>query len=166
MQSTVKERLKKFIEHLQISTREFERECGLSNGYVNSIDKTIMPIKMKGITDRYPQLNPLYILHNVGEMIEYSTSNEPVPIYGTAKENNHLSIPLIPFEAMAGWLSVDNPGVNVKECEQYNVPEFANKGADYIIRVSGSSMYPKYSNGDLLACKKITDILLMRISCK
>lgn len=27
----------------------------------------------------------------------------------------------------------------------------------YLIRVSGSSMYPKYSNGDLLACKPLKD---------
>jgi len=27
-----------------------------------------------------------------------------------------------------------------------------------LIRVSGNSMYPKYSNGDILACKPISDI--------
>lgn len=31
-------------------------------------------------------------------------------------------------------------------------------GAEYLIRVSGSSMYPKYSSGDILACKKIHEI--------
>jgi phage repressor protein C with HTH and peptisase S24 domain len=31
-------------------------------------------------------------------------------------------------------------------------------GCEFVIRVSGSSMYPKYSNGDLLACKKIPAI--------
>src|SRR5690606_21151643 len=34
---------------------------------------------------------------------------------------------------------------------------FTQKGVEYIIRVSGSSMYPKYSSGDLLGCKTVKD---------
>jgi phage repressor protein C with HTH and peptisase S24 domain len=41
-------------------------------------------------------------------------------------------------------------------------PEFENKGIKYLIRVSGSSMTPKYNNGDLLACRPITDISFMQ----
>ena len=40
--------------------------------------------------------------------------------------------------------------------------EFDRRGAEFIIRVSGSSMYPKYSNGDLLGCKKIENILFFQ----
>lgn len=36
------------------------------------------------------------------------------------------------------------------------VPEF--KKADFLIRVKGSSMYPKYSAGDILACTKMNKI--------
>lgn len=31
-----------------------------------------------------------------------------------------------------------------------------------MIRVSGSSMYPKYSNGDILACRRVHDILFFQ----
>lgn len=37
MDSTVKHRIKQFIEYKGISVMEFERVCGLSNGYVNGI---------------------------------------------------------------------------------------------------------------------------------
>ena len=50
----------------------------------------------------------------------------------------------------------------VEDCEHYVIPEFDRRGAEFIIRVSGSSMYPKYSNGDLLGCKKIEDILFFQ----
>ena len=31
-----------------------------------------------------------------------------------------------------------------------------------MIRVSGSSMYPKYSNGDILACRRVHDVLFFQ----
>ena len=67
-------------------------------------------------------------------------------------------IPLIPIEAMAGYNGYDMQGVRLEDCARYTIPEFAELRADFMIRVSGSSMYPKYSSGDLLACRKIQDI--------
>lgn len=72
-------------------------------------------------------------------------------------------IPLIPHEAVAGFvLGVDIEGVIQKNCEHYVVPEFEGIGAEFVIRISGSSMYPKFSNGDVLACKKIKEILFFQ----
>ena len=72
---------------------------------------------------------------------------------------NQKGIPLIPIEAVAGFARGDMNGVmeyDVKE--HYIVPEFEVRGVKYLIRVSGNSMYPKYSNGDILACKPILNI--------
>lgn len=41
METSVKHRIKQFIEYKGISVREFERVCGLSNGYVNGIYRVI-----------------------------------------------------------------------------------------------------------------------------
>lgn len=60
-------------------------------------------------------------------------------------------IPLIPLDAVAGFCSGNSAQVLNYECEKYVVPNF--RGADFIIQVKGSSMYPKYSSGDLVACK-------------
>lgn len=76
--------------------------------------------------------------------------NEPEVKYNSTNPN---FIPLIPIEAMAGYaagsyeLSLDS--------EKYVIPEFNNK-ADFLIRISGTSMSPKYFNGDVVACKKNT----------
>ena len=59
-------------------------------------------------------------------------------------------IPLIPFDFMAGF-GEDNSGIKLNDCERYNIPEFENIGAEFLVRVGGSSMYPKYSSGDILA---------------
>ncbi len=62
-------------------------------------------------------------------------------------------IPLIPIEAMAGVLSGNSTQVLEQECEHYNIPMF--KGAEFLIRISGDSMQPKYYSGDIVACKRL-----------
>lgn len=71
---------------------------------------------------------------------------------------NGDSIPLIPIEAIAGLGRGDTVVMNYDITDRYLVPEFSARGVKYLIRVSGSSMYPKYSNGDILACRPITDL--------
>lgn len=62
-------------------------------------------------------------------------------------------IPLIPIEAVAGAAKGDLTALSV-DSENYFIPDFNNK-ADFLIRVSGNSMAPKYYNGDIVACKQI-----------
>jgi len=62
--------------------------------------------------------------------------------------------PLIPLEAVAGFAKGTGEAVFEFEVDYYNIPEF-NKRADFLIRVSGESMSPKYPNGDIVACKKL-----------
>ncbi len=61
-------------------------------------------------------------------------------------------IPLLPISAMAGAFTGDMTVLEY-ESERYVIPAF--RGADFLIPVKGSSMYPKYSSGDLVACKRI-----------
>ncbi|MDX6187956.1 S24 family peptidase [Flavobacterium sp. Fl-318] len=61
-------------------------------------------------------------------------------------------IPLIPIDAMAGYGAGDIQ-VMEYETERFIVPTF--KGSDYLINVRGSSMYPKYNSGDIVACKHL-----------
>ena len=86
------------------------------------------------------------------------TSKHTVEI---ARQVPHVSsegIPLIPLDAVAGFPAESGGGVRLEDCERYVIPEFENKGANFLIRVSGDSMVPLYYSGDLLACRKITDI--------
>ena len=82
---------------------------------------------------------------------------KPQSYYGGAGDAV-VSLPLIPLDAVAGLPGDDNDGVFLNDCERYTVPEFSAKGAQYLIRVSGTSMLPKYNNGDILACRKIDEM--------
>ena len=69
METSVKERLKQFIDTLNISEREFCRRIGVSSAYVMSIKKSIQPDKMQAISIHFPELNPLWLLLGQGEML-------------------------------------------------------------------------------------------------
>ena len=69
METSVKERLKQFIDTLNISEREFCRRIGVSSSHVMSIKKSIQPDKMQAISIHFPELNPLWLLLGQGEML-------------------------------------------------------------------------------------------------
>lgn len=94
---------------------------------------------------------------------ETENNNAPTPkhtveIAHQVPHGSSEGIPLIPLDAVAGFPAESGGGVRLEDCERYVIPEFENKGANFLIRVSGDSMVPLYYSGDLLACRKITDI--------
>lgn len=100
----------------------------------------------------HPEISPVWLLTGKGPM---TTSNIPQPSdipLATPSPMGDQGIPLLPVSAMAGVLSGD-VSVLEYECERYVVPAF--QGADFLIPVKGSSMYPKYSSGDIVACKRV-----------
>jgi phage repressor protein C with HTH and peptisase S24 domain len=141
------------------------------------------------IVSYYPDLNVEWLITGNGEMIKtkslknvlkknediYEDINEDKPNVkktyaielaekptNTGIEANNLGnagIPLIPIDAMAGF-GTGAVQVMHYDTSKYIVPEFSELNVDFMIRVKGSSMVPKYNSGDLVACKKlvITDI--------
>lgn len=72
---TIKERLILFIRHLNIGQGKFETRCGLANGYVNNIRRSITPEKLQQIARQYPELNAGWLMTGEGEMLKESTTN-------------------------------------------------------------------------------------------
>lgn len=72
---TIKERLILFIRHLNIGQGKFESRCGLANGYVNNIRRSITPEKLQQITRQYPELNSGWLMTGEGEMLKESAIN-------------------------------------------------------------------------------------------
>ncbi|MBO7300308.1 MAG: helix-turn-helix domain-containing protein [Tidjanibacter sp.] len=73
--------------------------------------------------------------------------------YDTTGERKPFGIPLLPVDAIAGVLSGNDMQVMEYDCEYFDVPTF--KGAEFLMRVSGDSMQPKYYSGDIVACKRL-----------
>lgn len=158
METTVKERLISFLSYKKIGQKKFADTCGLSAGFVNAIKNSIQPKTIHSISIAYPDLNTGWLLTGEGEMIKGSVVSEPRPTYSKPDK----SIPMIPFDAVAGYDGLDHDGIVLSRCAKYSVPDFSDKGAEFVIRVSGNSMYPKYSNGDILACRKVHEILFFQ----
>lgn len=146
---SVKERLIRYLAYKKMGQAKFEKSIGVSNGFVNNIRSSIQPERLQKIAQLYPELNIAWLMVGDlgGKMLKES---EPKPKPEAPAREEH-SLPLIPFDAVAG------PGDPVYEDERiedyYTVSEF--KDSDFLIRVKGDSMTPRYTGGDLLACKKI-----------
>lgn len=162
---TKKERLEHFIAAMGYSVREFERAIGVSNGTVRHITDALSANLKEKISANFPQLNMNWLLTGEGEMLRSSKAAPSQPDVNerpVLKEVTKGGLPLIPIDAVAGFNGWDESGVSELDCTHYDVPDFETAHADFLIRVSGSSMYPKYSSGDILACRKIDEITFLQ----
>lgn len=71
-----KERMMQLIAALGLSKAEFERVCGLSNGYVNSIRNTIGSKGVAQIIAQFPQINKSWLVFGDGEMFNETSASE------------------------------------------------------------------------------------------
>lgn len=72
----VKDRIKLFIKKLGVTIQDFEKSISVSNGYVNSISKSIGIDKIGLILEKYPNLNIEWVLIGKGEMIKEEAEKE------------------------------------------------------------------------------------------
>lgn len=143
-----KERIKQYLEYKGISKNKFYSQTGLSIGFLDS-GSSLGVDKARIIINKYPDISLNWLIMGIGDMLRSDTDTQ----IATAEPVTVGGIPLIPIEAMAGVLSGNSSQVMERECEHYNIPMF--KGAEFLIRISGDSMQPKYYSGDIVACKRL-----------
>jgi phage repressor protein C with HTH and peptisase S24 domain len=178
--SVFKKKILIYLDFKGISKYECYQNTGITNG-VLSQPNGISEDNILKFLSYYSDINPEWLLTGNGSMLKTNSTkinthtkslvNETIDLQDKDNNNNgikqsfeqkNISVPLIPIEAVAGFPTEDTNGIKYEDCEQYSVPEFEKSGCEFVIRVSGSSMYPKYSNGDILACRKIRDILFFQ----
>jgi SOS-response transcriptional repressor LexA len=148
----VKERIFLFIEYVGISKNKFEKMAGLSTGYLKNFKGSLGADKLEGILNAFPELNREWLLNGNGQMLA-----EREKQFRDAKKN---VLPLIPYPAIGGYTE-DNWTALLNDCPLYAIPDIKTP-ADFLIKVGGDSMNPKYQEGDLLACKMIQEILFFQ----
>lgn len=125
-----------------LSKRGFYQKTGISNGVLD---------KSTGLTEDniekylrfFPEINPTWLLTGKGEM------------YISEISSSSFGIPLVSNEAIAGFGN-NHFNISVEDIQdKYVVPDFTN--IDFMIRIRGSSMYPKYNAGDIVACRIIKE---------
>lgn len=99
---TLKERLILFIKEMGMSVYAFEKECGLSQGYVKNIGEKIPSDKLGKISKQFPVLSTSWLMFGEGPMFYNSNDmmadelkrktrkelelSEPTAEYGKAKD--------------------------------------------------------------------------------
>lgn len=101
-----------------------------------------------------------WLLNNKGRMVRpdeyiptdpqlraiYESNIEPSP----TQQSFNIGIPLIPVEAMAGYGNGHTAQVMEYDTERYVIPEFSELRVEFLIRMKGNSMTPRYNSGDIL----------------
>lgn len=144
-----------FIKEKNLSKTDFYKKTGLSNGFLDK-GGSVTSANLETILNTFPEISLDWLVTGRGPMLR-----SDLPAAHPATEPG-AGIPLIPIEAVAGLPTDDPVGTRFIDCAHYIIPDFANLNVEYMIRVSGSSMYPKYSNGDILACRRVHDVLFFQ----
>lgn len=153
--SPIKQRILLFLAQKQVTQYEFYKNTGVTRG-VLSQNNGISEDNISRFLAYFPDVNIEWLMTGRGEMLadkpaQASQNKEDRPVASLTTKPGE-GIPLLPIEAMAGALTSEQT-VFEYECERYVIPVF--KGADFLVPVKGSSMYPKYSSGDIVACQRV-----------
>ncbi len=109
---------------------------------------------IENILSEVPDINLRWLITGEGEMLKLGKLTDR-PTTAIQQTSTQLGVPLVSIEAAAGFGS-RSFCINENDIqERYFVPDF--NGIDFMIRVKGSSMYPKYSSGDIIACRILHD---------
>ena len=147
---TIQERILQVIENKEITPYRFCKDLGLSMGYLDKRG-SIGTDKYLKIIEYLPEINPEWLLTGEGEMLK-SITPEEMNLKPMAD-----ALPLVMPTAIGGY---GNSAFNFTDRdvkEYYVIPKFKHKQVDFMIEVEGSSMYPKYNSGDVVACRIIKD---------
>lgn len=88
---TIKERLISFIAYLGMGQGKFEKECGLANGYVNNIRKSVSPDKLQIIARRFPELNSGWLMTGEGEMLRSAEGGNVTSTTDNRRNSDYLT---------------------------------------------------------------------------
>lgn len=157
METTVKQRLTDFIQSEGISVRNFERRCGLSSNYLRSLRHTPSEDKLSAILEAFPYLDRVWLLAGVGEMYR--------PGFGPGGEKGAAgNAPAVKKSYTDGrpYFNVDFQGgfdflVNDQTATPdylISFPPFNHKDVVWC-NISGHSMEPEISNGDIICLQPV-----------
>ncbi|PDS26059.1 hypothetical protein B0A78_03375 [Flavobacterium columnare NBRC 100251 = ATCC 23463] len=185
--SPIKKRILEYIDFKGLSKYKFYQDTGITRGVLDkesgisedniakfiAYDKAInLEWLLMGIGEVYQtkykenlielndKINDKEIIKKPN-MQKTSTNDEIIP--AIKMTNSQKGIPLLPFDAFAGLGDSSVQGVDFDTIEdRYVVPLFDGITIDFMIPVRGSSMYPKYNSGDVVACRLVNELLFVQ----
>ena len=143
----LKSRLIKFIDYKGLSVQSFELQCGLSNGAVSKMGNNTRRSTIDKISKSYPELNTNWLLTGEGGMLLDSIDSVPQKSFTNG-------VPYYNVDFIGGFDIVLNDQTAKPE---YLIDFKKYNEATCWCNVTGHSMEPEITHGDIIALKKIED---------
>lgn len=143
-----KERLLIFLKHLGIGQTKFEENTKLGRASISKIKNGMSAPNLAKISSAYPELNIDWLLSGEGTMLK-SENNTLTPIKTT-----NQGVPYYNVDFIGGFDLVENDQTTVPD---YYIDFQKYNNADCWCNVTGHSMEPSISHGDIIALKEIID---------
>lgn len=182
--SPIKQRILQFADSLGVSKREFYGLIDVSRGTLESKTGITEYVVAKFIA-AFPSVNIIWLMTGEGDMVKTKRTSEVEPAeprhISKSKDTNKMEfpqkekqkkdairlafsaekggtpIPLVTPTAAAGFGN-GFPAIEEKDVKEYYViPKFRHCHVDFMIEVSGMSMYPHFCPGDVIACSVLND---------
>lgn len=155
------DRIKDYIDKKGISIAAFEKSIGMSNASFGKSLKNNGAIgtdKLENILKVYPDINPTWLLTGKGSMLteENEKEKEAIPV-SEGVSTDLKPIPLVTEKAAAGFGNNSFAICEDDVKDYYIIPKFRFSNVDFMIEVSGLSMYPHFKSGDVIACTILRD---------
>lgn len=74
--SAIQTRVEQYIKYKGLTNSRFEKQVGLSNGFVRNMDKGMSTDKVMRISEEFPDLNVLWLITGKGSMLTAGTPAE------------------------------------------------------------------------------------------
>lgn len=164
------DRVNDYIQYKGISIRAFESEAGIKYSTISAAIKRgteLNTATLLKIIDTYDDIDTDWLMKGEGKMIKSDSPSSEVSLSTADKcsrkeydlpstdefeytnNDNNGKVPIL-SELNFAIANPDEPS-NVIADDYYYIKEFRN--ADFMLRVSGDYMSPKYKSGDLIACR-------------
>lgn len=143
----LKSRLIEFIDYKGLSVQSFELQCGLSNGAVSKMGNNTRRSTIDKISNSYPELNTNWLLTGEGGMLLDSIDSVPQKSFTNG-------VPYYNVDFIGGFDIVLNDQTAKPE---YLIDFKKYNEATCWCNVTGHSMEPEITHGDIIALKKIED---------
>lgn len=143
METTVKDRLIKYLEYKHIGRNKFEKTAGISTGYISNLKSSPSSTILVKILKAAPDLNPDWLLYGHGNML---LSDEPAPSGGYPY---YMDLPV-----SAGQIEQYPSILRESATGTINIPQA--KGAEFFFPVIGMSMQPTINEGEIIGVTHIS----------
>lgn len=150
----VKDRLLEFCNIKGIRPGRFERESGLSNGYLSKLRHEPSRDKLDQISRAFPDLNISWLLTGDGQMLNTIAQDDNTDMaISTGKV-----IPYYDAEVAAG----SQYGMEMSQAHPVGMIEIGGllKDSEFAMRVYGNSMVPNYPAGSVIGLRQYNECFI------